>query len=256
MHSGYAPVNGIRMYYELYGNGSIPLVMIHGGGSTIDTSFGRLIPMLMKKHRLIAVELQAHGRTSDRDAPGSFEQDGDDVAVLLEHLQVDKADFLGFSNGGTTVLQISHRHPSLVQKIIVISANYKRDGMVAGFFDELEKANLTDMPELLKQGYLKVAPDPSKLETMFRKDRERMLLFKDIPEEQLRTIIAPALLIGGDRDVVLPDHMIQMSRALQNARLAILPGTHGSFIGEICAAEEDARLTEMTALMISAFLEE
>src|ERR1700761_9023298 len=78
--SGYAPVNGLKMYYEIHGNGGVPLVLIHGGGSTIESSFGRLLPLLSRHNKIIAVELQAHGRTSDRPGPESFEQDADDVA--------------------------------------------------------------------------------------------------------------------------------------------------------------------------------
>src|ERR1700761_5829800 len=131
--SGYAPVNGLHMYYEIHGEGKMPLVLIHGGGSTIETTFGTILPLLGGK--LIAVELQAHGRTSDRDAPETFEQDADDVAGLLKYLKVDKANFFGFSNGATTTLQIAIRHPELVNKVVALSAAYQREGFVPGFFD-------------------------------------------------------------------------------------------------------------------------
>ena len=120
--SGYAPVNGLNMYYEIHGNGTMPLVLIHGGGSTIETTFSNLLPIFSAYNKVIAVELQAHGRTSDRDAPESFEQDADDVAALLRYLGVDKANFLGFSNGGSTTMQIAIRHAELTNKIIAISA--------------------------------------------------------------------------------------------------------------------------------------
>jgi pimeloyl-ACP methyl ester carboxylesterase len=88
----------------------MPLVLIHGGGSTIDVTFGNILPYLAANNKIIAVELQAHGRTSDRNAPESFEQDADDVAALLKHLNITKANIMGFSNGGTTTLQIAIRH--------------------------------------------------------------------------------------------------------------------------------------------------
>src|ERR1700761_969431 len=97
--TGYAPVNGLNMYYEIYGEGDVPLVLIHGGGSTIETSFGTMLPLLEGCGKLIAVELQAHGRTNDRDAPETFEQDAADVAGLLKYLNVTRANILGFSNG-------------------------------------------------------------------------------------------------------------------------------------------------------------
>lgn len=118
MINAYSDVNGLKMYYEIHGQGK-PIVLIHGGGSTIQTSFEKLIPLLAKNRKVIALELQAHGRTSDRNLDLSFEQDADDVASLLKNLNIAKADFLGFSNGGTTTLQIAIRHPEIVDKLIL-----------------------------------------------------------------------------------------------------------------------------------------
>ncbi len=252
--SGLAPVNGINMYYEIHGKGDIPLVLIHGGGSTIESTFGNSLPLLSKHHKIVAVELQAHGRTSDRDAPESFEQDADDVAALLKYLKVDKANFFGFSNGGTTSLQIGIRHPQIVNKLVVVSAISKRDGMVHGFFDGMENATLENMPQPLKDAYLKVAPNKNGLIVMFTKDRDRMRGFKDIPDEGLRSIKAPTLLLAGDKDVVVPEHLVQMTKLIPNSRLAILPGDHGSFIGEVCAAQKGSKMPEMTVNMINEFL--
>src|SRR5690606_27107021 len=112
LHSGYSEVNGLKMYYEIYGKGK-PLVLVHGGGSTIQTSFEKVIPLFAKNRQVIAVELQAHGRTNDRNTDLSFEQDADDIATLLKNLIISKADFFGFSNGGTTVLQLAIRHPEI-----------------------------------------------------------------------------------------------------------------------------------------------
>lgn len=123
--SGHADVNGISMYYEIYGQGQ-PLVLIHGGGSTIQTSFGRIIPLLAAEHQIIGVELQAHGRTGDRDSELSFEQDADDVAALLKSMDVTQADIFGFSNGANTALQIAIRHPQLCRKIIAGSPLLKK----------------------------------------------------------------------------------------------------------------------------------
>ncbi|HEY4155506.1 MAG TPA: alpha/beta hydrolase, partial [Puia sp.] len=106
----YADIQDLHMYYELSGSGK-PLVLIHGGGSTIESSFGRILPTLAKKYRIIAVELQAHGRTKDTGHPLSFERDADDVAGLLEHLNIKTAAIFGFSNGATTALQMAIRHP-------------------------------------------------------------------------------------------------------------------------------------------------
>src|SRR6201999_4553890 len=106
----YATVNGLNMYYEVHGSG-YPLVLIHGGGSTIGTSFGRILPGLAKANKVIAVEMQAHGHTADIDRPLSFPQDADDIAELLRQLQIPKANIFGFSNGASTTLEVAIRHP-------------------------------------------------------------------------------------------------------------------------------------------------
>lgn len=251
---GYAPVNGLEMYYEIHGEGT-PLVLVHGGGSTIQTSFGTILPMLAKQHTIIAVELQAHGHTKDRDKPESFEQDADDVAALLHYLNIPEAHFLGFSNGGNTVMQIALRHPEIVNKLVIISACYKREGMIQGFFEGMQHATIDNMPGLLKNYYLQINNnDMNGLLAMFNRDRERMLHFKDWSDEDLRAITAPAFVIAGDHDVVTNEHTVKMSQLIPNAELMILPGTHGSFIGEICSVAEGSRMPEMTVAVIEEFL--
>src|SRR6188768_2544876 len=252
--SGYAPVNGLKMYYEIHGEGA-PLVLIHGGGSTIQTSFSKILPLLAQQYKVIAVELQAHGHTSDRDSVESFEQDANDVVGLLEYLKINKAHFLGFSNGGNTAMQIAIRHSSLVNKLVIISSFYKREGMMAGFFEGMQQASLENMPALLKTYYLQINNDQEGLQTMFNKDKERMLHFKDWKDEDLAAIKNPSLIISGDKDVVTAEHTVKMSQIIPNAQLLILPGTHGSFIGEVCSIEEGSKMPETTVTIITEFLD-
>jgi len=252
--SGWAPVNGLKMYYEIQGEGEIPLVLIHGGGSTIESNFGILRPLLETGFRLIAVELQAHGRTSDREGPESFVQDADDVAALLSFLAIQKADVVGFSNGGSTTLQLAIRHPALVRRIVPISAIFQREGMIAGFFDSMPKVTMDDMPRPLAEAYLNVAPDRDGLIRMFTKDKERMIHFEGWPEEWLKSIGAPTLLMVSDHDVVTVEHTLKMSRLIPGSSLVVLPGTHGSFIGEICTAVPGSPYPAITASIIRDFL--
>ena len=252
--SGYAPVNGLKMYYEIHGEG-MPLVLIHGGGSTIQTSFGKILPLLALHYKVIAVELQAHGHTNDRDSAESFEQDADDVAGLIQYLKISKANFLGFSNGGNTAMQIAIRHSNLVDKLVIISSFYKRDGMIPGFFESMQQATLENMPVLLKTYYLQINNDQKGLQNMFNKDKERMLHFKDWRDEDLASIKNPSLIISGDKDVTTREHTVKMSHIIPNAQLLILPGTHGSFIGEVCAAEEGSKMPETTGTIIKEFLD-
>ncbi|HWW39741.1 alpha/beta hydrolase [Pedobacter sp.] len=251
---GYSEVNGIKMYYEIYGQGK-PLVLLHGGGSTIQTTFGRVIPMLAKHRQVIAVELQAHGRTSDRDKDVSFEQDADDVAVLLQHLNIDKADFFGFSNGGTTTVQIVIRHPQIVDKMVLGSALCKRNGVPLQFWDFMKQAKLANMPEQLKEAYLQVAPDPKGLQIMHDKDAKRMVNFTDIPDQQIESIKAPVLIIIGDKDVITPEHAIDMHRQMINSELAIIPGIHGEYIGEITTLKSASKEEDFVIPMIERFLD-
>lgn len=252
--SNYASVNGLKMYYEIHGTGA-PLVLIHGGGSTIQTSFGRVLHAFAKTHKIIAVELQAHGRTADINRPLSFEHDADDVATLLKHLNIDKADIFGFSNGASTTLQFAIRHPELVNKIIVASTFYKKDGAQPWFWDFMTKATFEGMPQPLKDAFLQLNPDSNALHKMYERDVTRMQSFPDISAGLMKTIKAPAFIIIGDADVVRPEHAVEMYRLLPHAKLAILPGGHGEYIGEITTSQ-DSTLIATTVLMINKFLNE
>jgi pimeloyl-ACP methyl ester carboxylesterase len=251
--NGYSEVNGLKMYYEIYGQGK-PLVIIHGGGSTIQSNFEKVIPLFAKNRKVIAVELQAHGRTSDRNADLSFEQDADDIATLLKNLNIDKADFFGFSNGGTTTLQIAIRHPEIVDKIIVGSALAKRNGVPDWFWDFMKQAKLENMPEQLKTAYKQVAPDTNGLQVMHDRDAKRMVNFKDISDEQIKSIKAPTLIIIADKDVITPEHAIELHRQIANSELAIIPGGHGQYIGEITTLKPDTKESEFVVPMIEKFL--
>ncbi|GHM98789.1 oxidoreductase [Cytophagales bacterium WSM2-2] len=251
--SGYAEVNGIKMYYEIHGEGE-PLVLIHGGGSTIGTSFSKIIPGLSSNFKIIAVELQAHGHTSDRNSPESFEQDADDVAGLLRQLATPKASFLGFSNGGNTSMQIAIRHPEMVSKLIIASSFYKREGIIPGLFEGIKQATIKDMPQPLKDAFLEINPDNNKLLNMFNKDRERMMNFQDWKDEMLASIKAPALIINGDLDVVLNEHTVAMSRLIPNSRLMILPATHGSYLGAIESGPPDETQINLIVDVIKGFM--
>jgi pimeloyl-ACP methyl ester carboxylesterase len=251
---GYAPVNGISMYYEIYGTGN-PLVLIHGGGSTIQTSFGNIIPSLSKKYKVIAVELQAHGHTSDRNVPESFEQDADDVAELLNQLHIDSAYILGFSNGGNSAMQLALRHPEKVLKLILASTFYKREGLSPEFWKGMDNANFNYMPQIYKDAFLKINNDQKALINMFNKDSNRMKKFKDWSEDDIKSIQAPALIVIGDRDIIRPEHAVEMYRLLPHAHLIILPGGHGEYLGEIMSSQKNNFKSDVITSLIEDFIE-
>jgi len=246
----YASVNGLRIYYEIHGpanSAKPPLVLMHGGGSTIETSFEQYLPLLAKTRRVVAFDQQGHGRTADVDRPFSFEQSADDAAALLHHLKIEQADFFGYSNGGTIALQIAIRHPKLVRRLVVMSANFKRDGLPPEFWEGMKHAKLSEMPAELRDAYAHLSPHPERLQSFHDKCVQRMLNFKDVPAEALRSIEAPALIIVGDADVVRPEHAVEMFRVMRNAKLAILPNTdHMSIVKNV----------EAQSQMIEAFLQQ
>ena len=253
-NSGYALVNGLNMYYEIQGSGA-PLVLVHGGGSTLETTFGRVLHEFAKTREVIAIEMQAHGHTEDIDRPLSFEQDADDIAVLLRQLNIKKADVFGFSNGASTTLQFAIRHPDMTNKIIVASTFYKKAGAPAWFWDMMAKPTFDGMPQPYKDAFLKINPDTNALHQMYERDVARMQAFRDISEEQMKSIKAPAFIIVGDRDVTTPEHAVEMHGLISNARLAIIPGGHGDYIGELTTTRNDT-LIAATVLMINKFLDE
>lgn len=252
--SGYSTVNGIKMYYEIHGTGK-PLVLIHGGGSTIQTSFGRILPLLAKNRQTIAVELQAHGRTEDRNSHSSFEQDADDVTVLLHNLNISKADVLGFSNGGNTAMQVAIRNPEIVDKLIIASSFYKRDGMYKGFWEGMHKAEFSDMPQPYKDEFLKINNDPGALMKMFERDAHRMQTFNDWSDKDIQSITAPTLLILGDRDVMIPEHAVAMFHLIPNCKLAIIPGGHGKYLGEMTTLSNGKWTQDYVTALIEQFLD-
>jgi pimeloyl-ACP methyl ester carboxylesterase len=254
MKNGYSEVNGLKMYYEMYGEG-FPLILIHGGGSTIHTTFGRMIPGLAKAHKIIAVEMQAHGHTADIDRSLSFEQDADDIAGLLKDLKIEKANIFGFSNGASTALQFAIRHPEMTGKIIVASTFYKRSGAAGWFWDMMKDPSFESMPQIYKDAFLEINPDAKKLYRMYERDVARMQSFPDISDVQMTSIKAAAMIFAGDRDVVTPEHAVEMHRMLENSRLAIFPGGHGDYIGEIMTPQ-DPSVISATISMVSKFLKE
>ena len=250
--SAYAPVNGLNMYYEIYGSG-MPLVLIHGGGSTIQTTFGNVLHGLAKTQQVIAVEMQAHGHTADIDRPLSFEQDADDIAALLRYLHIDKANIFGFSNGASTTLQFAIRHKEMTNRIIVASTFYKKTGAHSWLWEMMSNPTFESMPQQLKDAFLEINPSRDALHKMYERDVARMQSFKDIQDAQIQAIKAPALIISGDMDVATIEHTCEMHRFISNSRLAIIPGGHGEYIGEI-TTPQNSTLIAATVSIINGFL--
>jgi pimeloyl-ACP methyl ester carboxylesterase len=256
LESGHAPVNGISMYYEVHGRKEgVPLVLLHGGGSTIQVTFSKVLPAFAGRRRVIALEEQGHGRTTDRNAPVAFESSADDVAALLRYLKVDKADIFGFSNGASVALQVAIRHPQLVRKMVFASSMTKRAGAQPQLWEFMKQADFSNMPPQLKEAFLLVNPDVQQLKTMHDKDVARMQSFQDVPDDAVRSVGVPTLIVLGDRDIVTAEHAFELTRLISGARLLILPGGHGDYLGEAVMTQKQTRYPELTARLIEEFLD-
>jgi pimeloyl-ACP methyl ester carboxylesterase len=258
VHKGYADVGTLRMYYELHGEarpGRAPLLLVHGSGSTIDSNFGELLPLLSGIRQVVGVEEQGHGHTEGTGRPFTFEHSADDIATALERLDIPHADVLGFSTGGIVSMRLAARHPSRVRRLIVASAFSRRDGLVDGFWDGLRNATLDSMPAIYKDIDRELNPDPRHLEQLFELDSERTSGFKDWPDSALQAISCPTLVLVGDQDIVTPEHAASMARTIPNARLAVVPGNHGNYLGEIAASAGDTSLMQATVPLLRWFLD-
>jgi pimeloyl-ACP methyl ester carboxylesterase len=232
----YAPVNGLKLYYEIHGTGQ-PLVLLHGAFSAIGTSFGQMLPALAATRQVIAVDLQAHGHTADIDRPLTLGYMAGDVTALLEHLGITKADFFGYSMGAGVALQVAMKYPDRVRKLVVASVTYTIAGLHPGLiegFAGLKPEYLMGTP--WQEEYARIAPRPEDFPRLVAKVTEMNMQIPDLPSEAIRAIQRPSLLIIGDSDIVRPEHAVEMFRllgggvagdtaGLPNARLAVLPGT-------------------------------
>jgi pimeloyl-ACP methyl ester carboxylesterase len=249
-----ANVNGLDMYYELHGDGR-PLVLLHGGGSTAQSSFGALIPRLAPKHRLILPEQQAHGHSGDRDAALSFQQMADDTAALLDVLGVPDTDVLGFSNGGLVALELALRHRARVRHLVVCSTLYARSGVQPDFWRGFAGATFASMPAPLREAFFATAPDPAAAPARFAKQVALMERFRDVPEASLRALDAETLVMIGDRDVMSVEHAAKLARLLPRAELAVMPGSgHGTYLGAAEGGDPGPMLPGVTATLLEHFL--
>lgn len=225
--TGYAPVNGLNMYYEIHGQGE-PLVLIHGGlGAT--SMFGDNLAALATVRKVIAVDLQGHGRTADIDRDLNVEYMADDIAALLKHLKIEKADIMGYSLGGGVALQTAIRHPEVVRKLIVASTPFKRSGFYPDILAQQAHVN-AEAAEMMKQTpmyqlYAGIAPRPQDWSRLLGKIGEAMKKDYDWTES-VKKVTAPTLVIAADADIFPPSHAVELFGLLGGGQRD--PGWDGS----------------------------
>lgn len=234
--TGYAPVNGLKMYYEVHGNGE-PVVLLHGAFMTITNNWTGWIGELSKTRKVIVVEMQGHGRTVDIPRDITSENLADDVAALLDHLKIPRADLIGYSMGGSVALQCAIRHPNKVRKVVVISAMLRRGGAVKEGQDALATLTADAFKGTpIETEYKKLNPRPDDFPTFVKRLLAMDSKGHDITPDQLKACPAPMFFIHGDSDGVRLEHVAEMFRLkgggihgdikpLPASRLAILPAT-------------------------------
>jgi pimeloyl-ACP methyl ester carboxylesterase len=223
------------MYYEIHGSGA-PLILLHGAYMTVDM-MGALVSGLAESRTVIAAEQQGHGRTADVDRPITYEQMADDTAALARHLEIDDADVFGYSMGGGIALQLAIRHPDLVRRLVVASASFRSDAMHAAAVEMFPSIT----PELFKgspieEAYLRLAPNPGDFPKLVEKLKQLDTTPFAWPEEDIRSIAAPTMIVLGDSDGVRLEHAVELFKlrgggvmgdlaGMPDAQLAVLPGT-------------------------------
>lgn len=234
--TGYAPVNGLKMYYEVHGSGD-PVVLLHGSFMTIASNWSGWIGELSKTRKVIALEMQGHGRTADIQRDFSYENLADDVAALLDHLKIPSADLIGYSMGGGVAMQCAIRHPEKVRKVVSISAVFRHDGWVKealDIFPQLTAEALKGSP--IETEYKKLSPTPDEFANFVKRVIAMDLKPYDFGADKLKATQAPMFFIHGDADGVRLEHISEMfrlkggdifgdMRPRSASRLAILPNT-------------------------------
>ncbi len=235
--TGYAPVNGLQMYYEIHGSGGTPLLLLHGGLFNIDLQFGALIPALAATRQVIAADFQAHGRTNDIDRPLRSEHLASDVVGLLQHLEVPQADVFGFSVGGAVALHLAVNNPEILRKLIVSSASFHPDGDREENSEEVSSLTVDMISGTpMEQDYRAKSPHPDKLQDLLDKLGTFDKGFRGWSDGDIEGIAAPTLITLGDCDAVTLDHAVRFLRlrggdvngdfvGVPASQLAVFPGT-------------------------------
>ena len=235
--TGYAPVNGLQMYYEIHGSGGTPLLLLHGGLFNIDLQFGALLPSLAANRQVIATDFQGHGRTNDLDRPLTSADLASDVLGLLKHLEVPQADVFGFSVGGAVALHLAIRHPEVVRKLVVSSASFSRDGDREENSDavgEMTVDMIAGTP--MEAEYRAKSPHPDQLQGLLDKLGRYDQGFRGWSDDDIRGIAAPTLLTVGDCDAIRLEHAVRFLQlrggdvngdfvGVPASQLAVFPGT-------------------------------
>lgn len=226
--TGYASVNNLDMYYEVHGTGE-PLLLLHGQFASIGM-FAKILPTLAQSRRVVAVEQQGHGHTADIDRPLRFAQMADDTAALLQHIGIDSSDVYGYSTGGWVALHLAVRHAAMVRKLAVSSAAYDIDGYLPQIRQGLLNPDPDAFPAIIRESYERVAPKPGEWRTLVAKAGEQAGAERGLTAAQLSSIMAPALVMVAENDVIRPEHARELARLLRTELVIVPHSDHSSYV--------------------------
>jgi pimeloyl-ACP methyl ester carboxylesterase len=265
--SGHLPINGLSLYHEVHGelgtSKTPPLLLIPGAFMGTD-SMKSWVPAFASQRTVIVFDQQGHGRTPDTSREMSYEQFADDAAALLRALEVERADVMGYSQGGDVALQLALRHPALVSKLVSLSATYRKDGLYPSLLEGIEGQSATAFAGTsVERAFKEHTPDAAAFDAYLEKMKVLGINDHNISDAQMRSIPAKTMVIAGDADAVKPEHALAMFklrgggdeeaaasgmlREVPAARLVILPATsHIGIFGE----------SAVLAPMVSAFLDD
>jgi pimeloyl-ACP methyl ester carboxylesterase len=264
VQTGYAPVNGLQMYYEIHGSGGTPLLLLHGGLFNIDLQFGPLLPSLAGGRQVIATDFQGHGRTNDLDRPLTSSDLASDVVGLLRHLEMPQVDVFGFSIGGAVALHLAIRHPGVVRKLVVSSVSFHPDGDRVENSDavgEMTVDMIAGTP--MEEDYRAKSPHPDGLQGLLDKLGAYDRGFGGWSDDDISGIAAPTLMTVGDCDAVKLEHAVRFLQlrggdvnghfvGVPASQLAVFPGTTHFFGLARTEMVRDAVLTFLDAPMPDA----
>ncbi|NUU23720.1 MAG: alpha/beta hydrolase [Streptomycetaceae bacterium] len=264
---GHLPINGLSLYHEVYGelgpSTTSPLLLIPGGFMATD-AMKPWVSAFTDTRTVVVFDQQGHGRTPDTARAMSYEQFADDAAALLHALKIERADVMGYSQGGGVALQLALRHPALVGKLVSLSATYRQDGWYPSVLESIEGLNATAFAgTAVEKAFQEHTPDAAAFDAYLEKMKVLGRNDQNISDAQMRSISAKTMVIAGDADAVKPEHALAMfklrgggngeaagSGALRQvpaARLVILPATsHIGIFGEFA----------VLAPMVRAFLDD
>jgi pimeloyl-ACP methyl ester carboxylesterase len=229
------------MYHEVHGDGP-PLVVLHGALTTIESSFGAVLPKLASTHRVIAIEQQAHGHTADIARPASYGQMAADTVELLRQLDIRQADVLGYSMGASVAFELAVRYPGIVRRLAIVAGCSNKSGYQPGLKNFMRSIDPTHeawlnhplgptRKNVLERDFFRAARRREQWVAALTRTKEAFDSFRDLASDDLRSITAQTLLVGGNDGVIRPEHLNEISGIVPHARLELFPETnHGAMV--------------------------